>query len=193
MTPFKRRALLAAAASLPAAATPRKPAAAEDGLRGLERLQAGEPAPVPDLRFTGADGAEHSLAEYAGRGVVLNFWATWCVPCVAEMAALDDLARQAPDGIAVLALSSDRGGAPVVQRFYKERGIRTLPVSLDPRGAAARALGARGIPTTVLIDRAGQERARVEGAADWAAPASVAAIRRVIGPPRQALPGLDHT
>ena len=192
MTPFKRRALLAAAVTLPAAALPRKPAAAQDGLHGLERLQAGEPVAVPDFRFTGADGAEHTLAEYAGRGVVLNFWATWCVPCVAEMAALDGLARQAPDGVVVLALSSDRGGAPVVQRFYAERGIRTLPVSLDLRGAAARALGARGIPTTVLIDRAGQERARVEGAADWAAPASIAAIRRVMGP-KAAPRDLDHT
>ena len=192
MTPFKRRALLAVAVTLPAAAIPRKPAAAQDGLRGLERLQAGEPVAVPEVRFTGADGAEHTLAEYAGRGIVLNLWATWCVPCVAEMASLDSLARQAPDGIVVLALSSDRGGAQAVQRFYAERGIRTLPVSLDLRGAAARALGARGIPTTMLIDRAGQERARVEGAADWAAPAAVAAIRRVMGP-RAALPGLDRT
>ena len=181
MTPLTRRTLLAAGLTLPAAALPRKPAAAEEGLRSLDRLQAGEPAALPDLRFTGADGAEHLVAEYRGRGVVLNMWATWCVPCVAEMAALDDLARQAPDGIAVLALSSDRGGAPVVQRFYAERGIRTLPVLMDPRGAAARALGARGIPTTVLIDREGQERARVEGAADWAAPASVAALRKVVG------------
>jgi thiol-disulfide isomerase/thioredoxin len=180
MTPYKRRTLLAAALTLPAAAIPRKPAAAEEGLRSLDRLQAGEPAALPDLRFTGADGAEHGIAEYRGRGVVLNMWATWCVPCVAEMAALDNLARQAPDGIAVLALSSDRGGAPVVQRFYMERGIHTLPVLLDPRGAVARSLGARGIPTTVLIDRDGQERARVEGAADWASPDSVAAILRTM-------------
>ena len=180
MTPFKRRTLLAAALTLPAAAMPRKPASGEGGLPGLDRLHVGEPAALPELRFTGADGSEHTLSEYAGRGVVLNLWATWCVPCVAEMAALDDLARQAPDGIAVLALSSDRGGAPAVQRFYAERGIRTLPVLLDPRGAAARALGARGIPTTVLVDRAGQERARMEGAADWAAPASIEAIRKAI-------------
>ena len=192
MTPFKRRTLLAAALTLPAAVLPRKPALAEGGLPGLDQLRAGPPAAVPDLRFTGADGAEHGLADYAGRGVVLNLWATWCVPCVAEMAALDELARRAPDGIAVLALSSDRGGAAAVQRFYGERGIRTLPVLLDPRGAAARALGARGIPTTVLIDRAGQERARVEGAADWGAPSSVEAIRKLLGaqPPAR---DLDHT
>ena len=136
---------------------------------------------MPDLHFNGADGAPHTIADYAGRGVVMNFWATWCVPCVAEMAALDELARQVADsGIAVLALSSDRGGTLVVERFYRERGIRSLPVLLDPRGEAARALGARGIPTTLLIDGAGRERARMEGAADWAAPDSIAAIRKAV-------------
>ena len=180
MTPPTRRTLLAAAATLPALAIPRKPAAAQDGLRGLDRLVVGEPAAVPEFRFTRADGTEHGLGEYAGVGVVLNLWATWCVPCVAEMAALDRLAQKAPDGLAVLALSSDRGGAPVVQRFFQERGIHTLPVLLDPRGTAGRALGARGIPTTVLIDRMGRERARMEGAADWASPDSVAAILRTI-------------
>ena len=113
---------------------------------------------------------------------MLNFWATWCVPCVAEMPALDALARLVkPERIAVLALSSDRGGATAVARFYAERGIQSLPVLLDPRGTAARAFEAKGIPTTVLIDHAGQERARVEGAIDWASPASVARLREVIG------------
>ena len=81
----------------------------------------------------------------------------------------------------MLALSSDRGGAAVVERFYKERGIRDLAVLLDPRGEASRALGARGLPTTLVIDRKGRERVRVEGPADWAAPASVGVIRDLVG------------
>ena len=179
MTSFKRRTLLAAALTLPAAAIPRKLAAAE-GLRGLDHLVVEGPVAVPELQLTGEDGAVHGLDRYAGRGVVLNLWATWCVPCVAEMAALDELARKVDGDITVLALSSDRGGAPAVERFYKERGIRSLPVLLDPRGAAGRALGARGIPTTLLIDRSGRERARVEGAVDWSSAASIAAIRKAI-------------
>ena len=177
MIPTTRRTLLAAALTLPAAAVPRKPALAGDG---LPRLTTSAPAPVPVLKLLQADGTMTGLDRYAGRGVVLNLWATWCVPCVAEMAALDELARKAPDGIAVLALSSDRGGAPVVERFYQERGITALPVLLDPRGEAGRALGARGIPTTLLIDRTGQERARMEGAADWSSPAAITAILKAI-------------
>ncbi len=182
MIPTKRRALLAAALTLPMVAGPRKPRAAGAGLPGLSGMQRVDGAAVPDIRFTTADGTVHTLADYAGQGVVLNLWATWCVPCVAEMPALDALARLvARDGVAVLTLSSDRGGAPPVERFYREKGIQTLPVLLDQRGDAARTLGARGIPTTLLIDRSGKERGRLEGAADWASADSVSVIRKLIG------------
>ncbi len=187
MTPTTRRTLLTAALTLPAAVLPRKPARAEGRLGGLDRLVPIDPAPLPDLRFTLADGTARSLADYAGHGVVLNMWATWCAPCVAEMATLDEMARKLSDnGVTVLALSSDRGGAPVVDRFYRERGIRTLAVLLDPRGEVSRAVGVRGIPTTLLINRDGQERGRVEGAVDWSSTASVETIRKLIaaGPPR---------
>ena len=67
--------------------------------------------------------------------MVINLWATWCVPCVAEMPALAALSKAlAPDDIAVLPLSSDRGGASVVQAFYEEHAITGLPVLLDPEG-----------------------------------------------------------
>ncbi len=137
------------------------------------------PTPKPlQLQFTDADGTPLSLADYRGRGVVLNLWATWCVPCVREMPSLDALARTvAASGIAVLPLSSDRQGAPVVQRFYADRGIKTLPVLLDPSSAVAHALNVRGIPTTLLIDKQGREVAWLEGGADWSVPDAVAAVR----------------
>lgn len=181
MIPTKRRALLAAALTLPVVASPRKPWAAGAALPDLSRLQPKSGVAVPEFEFNTADGTVRTLADYAGQGVVVNFWATWCVPCVAEMPALDALARlMAPDRVAVLALSSDRGGAAPVERFYREKKIQTLAVLLDPRGTAARALGARGIPTTVLIDRTGKERGRVEGAADWASDGAVNVIRRIV-------------
>jgi thiol-disulfide isomerase/thioredoxin len=113
--------------------------------------------------------------------MVINLWATWCVPCVAEMPSLAALSKTlAPDDIAVLPLSSDRGGARAVEAFYQDHGIFGLPVLLDPKGAAARAWHARGIPTSVIIDTKGQERARLEGSADWSTAAAAAIVRRLV-------------
>jgi thiol-disulfide isomerase/thioredoxin len=132
--------------------------------------------------FLDGEGTTRRLADYAGRGLVVNLWATWCVPCVVEMPELQELAHKvAGDGILVLPLSSDRGGAEVVRRFYANNGITGLPLLLDPRGEAARAWGSRGLPTTLVIDRQGREVGRVEGAIDWASAATIAELRRVVG------------
>jgi thiol-disulfide isomerase/thioredoxin len=151
------------------------------------RLQESGPKPLPDFTFTDAEGQERRVADFAGRGLLINLWATWCGPCVQEMPALDRAhAALAADGIVVLALSSDRGGRGQVEPFYRDKGIRQLGVWLDPRGAAGRAMGVRGLPTTVVVDRTGQERARLEGAAEWDMPAMLAAVRRLVGPPTAA-------
>ncbi len=186
-----RRSILAtapalAAATLIQAGLPARPAIAAP--HGLNRLREGEAA-LPDFSFTDAEGKPHTLADFAGRGLVINLWATWCPPCVAEMPALDRLAAAlARENLAVLPLSSDRGGAAVVQAFYERTRLSTLRIWLDPRGAAARALGARGLPTTVIVDRAGRERARLEGDAAWDAPEFLAAIRRLTAAARRNAP-----
>ena len=177
-----RRCLLAtapalAAATLIQAGLPARPAMAAP--HGLNRLREAEAA-LPEFSFTDAEGKPHTVADFAGRGLVINLWATWCPPCVAEMPALDRLAAaMAREGVVVLPLSSDRGGLAVVQPFYERTQLRTLRIWLDPRGAAGRALGARGLPTTILVDRGGRERARLEGDAAWDAPEFMAAIRRL--------------
>ncbi|MBV9785960.1 MAG: TlpA family protein disulfide reductase [Acidisphaera sp.] len=139
------------------------------------------PRPLPPLNLVDADGNAHTLAEFSGRGVVLNLWATWCVPCVAEMPALNTLAGQVGPEIAVLALSSDRGGAPTVEAFYREHAITNLSVWLDLHGDALHALNARGIPTTLIIDKQGRERGRLEGAIDWARKDALDTVRRLAG------------
>jgi thiol-disulfide isomerase/thioredoxin len=140
------------------------------------------PVPPADATFFDADGGAHRLADFPGKGLVLNLWATWCAPCVAEMPALQKLAREiTAQGILVLPLSSDRGGAKVVREFYAAHGIDALPIWLDPKGDAARAWGARGLPTTLIIDREGREVGRLEGAVDWAAAATVFALPRLVG------------
>ena len=179
---MSRRLVLAAAGTLAVTGGGRKPRAQESGDFG--RLVPTEPPrPVPAVTFVAADGQQHQLSEFIGRGMVVNLWATWCAPCVAEMPALAALAKAlAPDDIAVLPLSSDRGGAAAVQRFFSAHEIAALPVLLDPQGTAASAFGARGIPTTLILDRAGRERGRLEGAQPWADPGAVEAIRRAVGP-----------
>jgi thiol-disulfide isomerase/thioredoxin len=180
MMTFTRRALVAAAGTVALAAPLRKPRAEElQGMEALHRLDAPKPL---DVQFTAADGSARSLADYAGKGIILNMWATWCVPCVAEMPALAAFASVvAKDGIVVLPLSSDRGGAAVVTKFYKDLGIGNLPVLLDPKSAAAHALNVRGIPTTLIIDRHGREVAWTEGSVNWASDAAVAAIAKLVG------------
>ena len=177
-----RRSLIAAAAGTLTAGLARGNARAA-ALQPLSSMHAiAPPSPPADIGWVTADGAHRTLADHAGRGVVLNLWATWCVPCVAEMPALDELARLvAGDGIDVLPLSSDRGGLAVVQKFYADRGIKTLPALLDPQSAAAHALGIRGIPTTLVIDRKGRELSRLEGGADWAEPSAVSMLRQMVG------------
>lgn len=176
-----RRLVLAAAGTVAAALLARKPRAGD--LRDLSGLvPESPPKTLPDFGFVDEAGRTRSLADYKGRGVVLNFWATWCMPCVEELPSLDALARRlAGRDVAVLALSSDRGGAKAVQAFYAGHGIRTLPVLLDDGMKAGHVLGLRGIPTTLLIDRAGRERARFEGSADWASDASAARVADLVG------------
>jgi len=174
-------ALAGAAGTLAAGVLPGKPRGAEHLpplTQGLEKLS--PPIDLPDGVFVTPDGASHRLDEFKGRGMVVNLWATWCAPCVAEMPSLEALSKAlAPEDIAVLPVSSDRGGAEVVRTWYDRHGITALPVLLDPKGALATAFNARGIPTTVIIDRSGQVVARLQGAADWAAPGAEATIRRL--------------
>jgi thiol-disulfide isomerase/thioredoxin len=176
----RRIALATAAGTLAATALPRKPHAETLAplSEGLDRIS--PPQDPPDAVFVAQDGSTHHLGEFKGRGMVVNMWATWCAPCVAEMPSLQSLSTAlAPHDIAVLPLSSDRGGADVVQAWYQAHGITALPVLLDPKGALARAFNARGIPTTVIINTAGQVTARLEGAADWASPAAQALIQKL--------------
>ena len=177
----RRTALAATAGTLAAAVWPRKPHAETLPPLAQGLTPVNPPQDPPDTTFATADGSTHHLSEFKGRGMVVNLWATWCMPCVAEMPSLEALSKAlAPQDIAVLPLSSDRGGADTVAAWYQQHGITALPVLLDLKGAMARAFNARGIPTTVIINTAGRVIGRLEGAADWASPASQKLIRELM-------------
>jgi thiol-disulfide isomerase/thioredoxin len=138
------------------------------------------PVAAQAISFRTAEGQELGLGDFAGRVAVVNFWATWCAPCVEEMPALDRLhAALAPEGIEVVAISVDRGGLRQAAPFFEVNGLKNLPVYLDPSGASMRALGVRGLPTTIVIDRHGREAGRLEGAAHWDSEAAKRLLRAI--------------
>ncbi len=124
----------------------------------------GRPAPAAPL--TDLDGKVWTLASLQGRPVLLNFWATWCEPCRAEMPSLELLAqRHVEEGLVVLAVNFKETRS-TIDRFLKTAPLG-LPVVVDPEGAAASAWAVRVLPSTVLIDRRARPRGVVLGELDW--------------------------
>ena len=140
-----------------------------------------KPRPVPEVRFTDGGGRDLSLDRFRGKVVLLTLWATWCAPCRREMPGLDRLqARLGGDDFEVLALAVDRGGAAKVKTFLDDLGIERLALYVDSSTRAIRVLGAYGLPTTLLIDRAGNEVMRVVGPTEWDVAEIVDLVRHLI-------------
>jgi thiol-disulfide isomerase/thioredoxin len=139
-----------------------------------------EPKPMPDLRFQDMAGNETGLDAFRGQVVVLNLWATWCVPCREEMPSLDRLqAAFIGQPVRVVAVAVDRAGPERVQAFLDEIGVSHLHVYRDPKTQAPRTLKVPGLPATFLIDREGREVGRVLGEAQWDSDAVQAVVRRL--------------
>lgn len=136
---------------------------------------------LPKVGFENAAGKPLTLADFRGKVVLLNIWATWCSPCREEMPALDRLqAKLGGPDFEVVALSIDRDGISAVRKFFDEVGIKDLALYVDPSGQASSTLGAIGVPTTLMIDRTGRELWRVAGPVEWDQPNVIGVIRRAI-------------
>lgn len=145
------------------------------------------PRRLPDLAFRDADGKSVSLADWRGRTVLLNLWATWCVPCRAEMPTLDALQQRlgGPD-FEVVAVNIDTRDADKPKAFLNEIGVKRLHYYSDPSAKIfqeLKAIGlAFGMPTTVLIDARGCEIGSIAGPADWAGDDAVKLITAALKP-----------
>ena len=140
------------------------------------------PTALSATTFHDAKNTEYSIKDYRGKGLILNFWATWCPPCVKEMPALIKLKKIIEnDNILILALSEDRGGAKTVISFFENQGLEGLDALVDKKGKVAHEYEIQGLPVSLLIDKEGLERGRVIGIADWDKPEVINFIRRCIG------------
>ncbi len=144
-----------------------------------------DPGPLPDLSFQSPDGAPLTLANFRGRTVLLNLWATWCAPCRKEMPALDKLQAElgGPD-FEVVSINIDQRGEDRPAKFLNDIGVARLVRYADASAKVFSDLKiagkAFGMPTTILIDRNGCEIANLAGPAEWASPEAVAVVKAAL-------------
>jgi thiol-disulfide isomerase/thioredoxin len=149
---------------------------------------AAEPKRLPELAFTGADGKPRALADFQGKTVLLNLWATWCVPCRKEMPALDALqGKLGGDTFEVVAVNIDTRNLDKPKTWLQDVGITKLGYYADPSAKVfqdLKAIGkAFGMPTTLLVDAQGCELGTLAGPAEWASDDAVKLVQAASGKP----------
>lgn len=136
---------------------------------------------IADSPLLDAEGAERSLTDYRGKYVLVNFWATWCPPCRAEMPGLDRLqAELGGDAFEVVTIAVGRNPVPAIRKFFDKGNITHLPILRDPQQALAREMAVLGLPITVILNPEGQEIARLQGDAEWDSDSARAIISALI-------------
>lgn len=139
------------------------------------------PQSLPEMPMEAGDGKEVAMADFKGKVVLLNIWATWCHPCREEMPALDKLQKDlGGDDFEVVAMNIDRGSPDKAKDFLKEVKAENLAFYRDPSGRLFTKLKAVGMPTTLLVNRDGEELGRLVGPAEWDSPEAVRLIQAAI-------------
>jgi thiol-disulfide isomerase/thioredoxin len=183
---LRRRTFIGATAALAAAASRGNYARAQESGQipdAADAVVQTLPAAAPNLKFSDAAGRPLSLAAFRGTGLLVNIWATWCPPCVAEFPALAALApKLAPAKILILPISIDYEGLKAVQPFYNLHNIRTLPILLDPNGTTTDALNSPGVPYSIIVTPSGQIAGHILGPANWNTSRALALLTRLAAP-----------
>lgn len=143
------------------------------------------PKPPPAIAFAGPEGQPLGLAAFRGKTVLVNLWATWCVPCREEMPALDRLqAELGGQDFEVVAINVDTRNREKPRAWLQENGIRNLAYYADPEGKLLQVLQKSGhvvgLPTTFVVDPSGCEIALLKGPADWASPDALALVKAAL-------------
>jgi len=141
----------------------------------MAKLTLEVPKPLPQVALVGLADEAAGLEGTKGKWLVLNLWATWCMPCREEMPSLDRLAALRPD-IAVVAVATGPNPLPAIHSFLDKAGVHTLTVLRDPTQDLAHQMGVMGLPVTVIVNPEGMEVARLIGGADWSAPETLAVL-----------------
>lgn len=139
------------------------------------------------LQWKDGNGKQVGLDHYKGKVVLLNFWATWCAPCIRELPSLDRLqAALGGDDFQVIALNVDREGKRKAKRMLRRLKLKKLSLNLDRELKVGKTLGLLNMPTTYLFDRKGREVGKLEGGAEWDEKESIALIKYFIDHPGHA-------
>ena len=175
---------LALALLLPALASAHAPE-----VHGFRLVRFNPPPPAPDFTLQTPEGGQVTLNDLRGKTVLVNFWATWCPPCVREMPSMEALYQSLKGrNFIVLAISLDKAGARVVAPFVKKLKL-TFPIALDPNSEVSAVYGARDLPSSFLLDPQGRVVAGAKGERDWFSPEARSYVEELLGDTQQKVTG----
>ncbi|MET0270068.1 MAG: TlpA disulfide reductase family protein [Sphingomonas sp.] len=137
----------------------------KDTLGRVDITHRGQSAPA--VPFEGPDGGPATLATWRGKPLIVNLWATWCAPCLAEMPALDRLAQREAARLTLVTVSQDMAGKRAVGPYFEKNRFEALTANLDKTGELLRAVKSDSLPLTIFYDAKGREQWRVTGSTDW--------------------------
>ena len=155
----------------------------DPSLHGFQLTSFDPPFPAPEFLLATLDDQKSSLEDYKGQYVLLNFWATWCPPCLEEMPSMESIyQRYQGKGFTVVAISSDEGGKADITPFIDKLGV-TFPILIDADKAVSSIYGATNLPLSFLLNPEGEVIAGSEGARDWESPEAISVLDELLASP----------